>query len=104
MNQFTLRRRQLGRYLAALTLLGVLSGFIAVDGGGYDVFVHWGPAVGTLQPPLQNIIGILSAIGAWQVMQKSPSSPLVSRWPRLFIAMNTGSSDAYACIEPDHCS
>src|SRR5438445_100407 len=31
-----------------------------------------------------------TATGAWHLTQKSPSAPLVSRWPRLFIAMKTG--------------
>ena len=48
------------------------------------------------------LVELVTAIGAWQLTQNVPSCP--SRWPRLFIATNTGSSDAYACIEPDHWS
>ncbi len=40
------------------------------------------------------VVPSCTATGAWHLTQKSPSAPLVSRWPRWFMAMKTGSSEA----------
>ena len=41
-----------------------------------------------------------TATGAWQFTQKVPRALLLSRWARWFMARNTGSSVAYACMLP----
>src|SRR3954466_7309969 len=56
-------------------------------------------SVARLRPSV--VVPSCTATGAWHFTQKLPSAPLVSRWPRWFIAMKTGSSDAYACMLRD---
>lgn len=41
------------------------------------------------------ILPFCTARGARHFRQKSPSWPEVSRWPRVFVATNTGSLEAY---------